>query len=149
MNSTIRSETSTITRQGDASTHAAHWSRRDNAVCRRRERGHNSCSGIDGASCQSDCEGHRGRCHNWSRGHGRPAVLPLETGTARGMLIPMPHTEGRHNSKKVCDPLPSRVKNRGGGTPLGHTSTISRSTLMVISPYRYKSHFSLRHLPST
>ena len=46
----------------------------------------------------------------------------------------------------VCDPLPSWVKNRGGDTPLGNTSTLTRSTLMVLSPYRYNSHFSLRHL---
>ena len=67
-----------------------HWSRRVSAVCRRRARGHDSCSGIDGASCQSDCEGHRGMFHSWSRGHAHPAVLPLETGTAKCMLMPMP-----------------------------------------------------------
>ena len=76
MNSTIRSETSTITRQGDESTRAAHWSRRDNAVCRSRAREHDSCSSINGASCHSDCEGHRGRFHSWSRGHARAAELP-------------------------------------------------------------------------
>ena len=27
-----------------------------------------------------------------------PLYFPLETGTARGMLIPMPRSEGRHNS---------------------------------------------------
>ena len=30
-----------------------------------------------------------------------PLKFPLETGTARGMLIPMPRSKGRHNSKKV------------------------------------------------
>ena len=78
MNSTTWSETSTITRHGDTSTRAAHWSRRVSAVCRRRARGHDSCSSIDGASCQSDCEGHRGRFHRWSRGHARPAELPTQ-----------------------------------------------------------------------
>ena len=75
-----------------------------------------------------------------------PLKFPLETGTARGMLIPMPRSKGRHNSKMVCDSLPNWVKNQGGGTPLGNTSTRPRSTMMVISPYRYNSHFSLRHL---
>ena len=27
-------------------------------------------------TCQRDCEGHRGRFRNWSRGHSRPVVLP-------------------------------------------------------------------------
>ena len=27
-----------------------------------------------------------------------PQNFPLETGTARGMLLPMPRSEGRHNS---------------------------------------------------
>ena len=53
MNRTIWNETSIITRHGDASTSAAHWSRRDSAVCRRRARGHDCCSGIEGASCQA------------------------------------------------------------------------------------------------
>ena len=133
MNSTIRRETSTITRHGNTSTSTAHWSRKDNAVCQRRAREHDSCSGIEGASCQAvDTD--------------VALYFPLETGTAKGMLIPMPRSEGRHNPKMVCDPLPSRMKNRGGGTPLGNTSTLSRSTLMVISPYRYNSHFTLRHM---
>ena len=36
-----------------------------------------------------------------------PQNFPLETGTARGMLIPMPRSEGRHNSKKECLELPN------------------------------------------
>ena len=62
------------------------------------------------------------------------------------MLIPMPRSEGRHN-KKVSGTLPSWVKNRCGDTPLGNTSTIPRCTLMIMSPNRYNSQFSLRHWP--
>ena len=36
-----------------------------------------------------------------------PLYFPLETGTAKCMLIPMPRSEGRHNTEMVCDPLPS------------------------------------------
>ena len=52
-NSTIGSETSTNTRHDDASTQTAHQSRRVSTVCRRRARGHDNCSGNDGASCQA------------------------------------------------------------------------------------------------
>ena len=45
--STITSETSTTTRHRDANTSAAHWGHRVRAICRRRVRGHDSCSGDD------------------------------------------------------------------------------------------------------
>ena len=52
-------------------------------------------------------------------------------------------------TNRWCDPLPKWVKNRGGGTPLGNTSPLTLSTLMNKSPYRYNSHFALRHMPAT
>ena len=84
MNRTIWNETSTITRHGDASTSAAHWSRK------------RQCSLPTQSTWTRLLQWHR-RCFLSSRGHGRPAILPLETGTAKGMLIPMPRSEGRHN----------------------------------------------------
>ena len=98
-------------------------------------------NGIDGASCQRDCEGHHGRFHSWSRGHARPAVLPARDWICQIHAHFMPRSKGRHNTEMVCDPLPSWMKNRGGGTPLGNTTTQTRSTLKVLSPYRYNSHF--------
>ena len=74
-----------------------------------------------------------------------PKNFPLNTGTARGMLIPC-HAQKAGTTHKWCDPLPSRVKNQSGGTPLGNTSLLTRSTLKDMTPYRYNSQFSLRHL---
>ena len=41
------------------------------------------------------------------------------------------------------DPMPCR--NNNGHVTLSKNCTCARSTLMVMSPYRYTSHFSLRH----
>ena len=76
------------------------------AVCRRRARGHNSCSGIEGATCHRGCEGHRVRFHSRAVDTHVPLYFPLETGTARGMLIPMPRSEGG-TTRRWCDPLPN------------------------------------------
>ena len=43
--------------------------------------------------------------------------FPLQTGTAKSMLIPMPRSEGKHNTKMVCDPLPSWVKTEAKAHP--------------------------------
>ena len=67
MDSTIRSETSTITRHGDASTRTAHRSRRVSAVCRRRARGHDSCSGIDGATVKVSAWTRTSHCTSHSK----------------------------------------------------------------------------------
>ena len=74
--STITSETSTTTRHRDANTSAAHWGHRARAICRRRVRGHDSCSGDDDVTIQRDCEQHHGGLRNWSCEHERPTVLP-------------------------------------------------------------------------
>ena len=74
--STIRSETSTTTRHRNANTPAAHWDRRARAICRRRARGHDSCSGNNGTTIQRDCERHHSGLRNWSCEHENPTVLP-------------------------------------------------------------------------
>ena len=68
---TIRNETSTTTRHRNANIPAARWSRRVSAICWRKARGHNNCSGSDGVSRQRDRGEHRGKFINWSRGHAR------------------------------------------------------------------------------
>ena len=69
------------------------------------------------------------------------------------MLILIPRSEGRLNSQMVRSvaklgegqkPTPPML---GGGTPLGNISALSRSTSMVLSPYRYTSHISLQPWP--
>ena len=83
MNRTIWSETSTINTPMATQAPALHSGVAESAVCRRRARGHDSCSGIEGASCQAvDTD--------------VPLNLPLETGTAKGMLNPC-HAQGKHN----------------------------------------------------
>ena len=68
--------------------------------------------------------------------------FPLETGSARFMLILIPRSEGRLNSQMVRSvakldegpkPTPPML---GGGTPLGNISALLRSTSVVLSPYR-------------
>ena len=54
------------------------------AICKRRACSDNSCSRIDGVSCQRDGEGHRGRFINWSRGRG---------GTPRWYRSEIPRTQ--------------------------------------------------------
>ena len=46
----------------------------------------------------SDCEGHRGRFHSWSRGHARPAELPTRDWNCQRHAHSMPRSKGRHNS---------------------------------------------------
>ena len=105
MNSTIGSETSTITRQGDASTRTAHEvaepvqsadaEHMDTtaAVATVVLPAKETVKDIAAGSTAGAVDTHV------------PLNFPLETGTARGMLIPMPRTEGRHNSKMVCGPV--------------------------------------------
>ena len=82
-----------------------------------------------------------------------PLYFPLETGSARFMLIPIPRSKCKFNSQMVRSvaklgegPKPTTPR-LGGGTLLGKTFELSRSTLMVLSPYRDTSHISPRPLP--
>ena len=142
MNSTVRRETSTNTRherrkhprstlesqsQCNLSTQST-WTR--------QLQWHQWCF------LSKNCEGHNGRFHSWNRGH-----VPTELSHSR-LELPQAcsypcHAQKAGTTHRWCVILlPSWVKNRGGGTPLGNTSTRSRSTLMVMSTV--KIHLPLR-----
>ena len=53
-----------------------------------------------------------------------PLYFPLETGTDRGMLIPMPRSEGG-TTQRWCDPLPNGEEPKRRHTPGQHSNTIT------------------------
>ena len=139
--STVMSETSP-SYDRRRSTHAAHWRRIDSAVCRRRAREHDSCSSIEGVTCRRGCEGHRVRFHS----RAVDTHVPLYSHSRQELPEACSNSCHAQKAAQLEDGVIrcQMVKSRNGGTPLGNTSTLSWSTLMVKSPYRYKSHFSLR-----
>ena len=98
MNSIIWSETSTITRHGDTSTRTAHEVAEP---VQSADAEHMDTT----AAVASMVLPAKVTVKDIAAGSTAGAVdtnvplnFPLETGTARGMLIPMPRTEGWHNS---------------------------------------------------
>ena len=63
---------------------------------------HDSCSGNDGTSFQGTVNDTTMGSATGAVDTKRPAVLPFETGSTKSILIPKPHSDGRHNSKMVC-----------------------------------------------
>ena len=61
-------------------------------------KGHNSCSGIDGAYCQRTVKDIAAGSSAGAVDTKIPLSFPFERGSARFKLIPMPRSEGRHSS---------------------------------------------------
>ena len=95
----------------------------------------------------------RSRFHNWTHGHSRPAVLLTRdwichihvcSQATLGRQVQLVDGVIRANLGEGPKPTSPML---GGGTLLGNTCVLSRSTLMVLTPYRYTSQNSLRPLP--
>ena len=92
---------------GDASTLAAHRRRRASASAD-AEQWTRRQSGIDGASCQRDCEGHRRTSTSRCTSHSRQEMPDT-------CSYPCHAQTGTTN--RWCDPLPKWVKSRGEAHP--------------------------------
>ena len=95
MNRTIWNETSTITRQGDASTRAAHWSRRVSAFADAEHADTTAAVASMVLTVEVTVKDIAAGSTAGAVDTDVPQNFPLKTGTARGMLIPMPRSEGR------------------------------------------------------
>ena len=96
--------------------------------------------------------------NTWEQAPGVPATLPRPDGGGNPWpctcvhgpkkLIPSRHELQLRRPPQFSarlDPMPCR--NNNGHVTLSKNCTCARTTLMVMSPHRYTSHFSLRHLP--